>query len=378
MQILKVVFSTLAFARDEIFWYFNHFDPSILSVDQKKRSNKKDMRTNHYVELTILELLSVFKSVQNTLLESKQCFQEHVFEKLKTSVVPQLLSLLCGYFDENGGMGWGNTNNNGQQQQEDASNALLNSILQSVRQIAFSSHLTDFTNSQDLQCLRLNILRFQVVSTLPHTEPFSRNFYLDLQQPLKEFEELSRWLDNFDKTLERIGGLKELWDYNSQLLRHLKEALDTTSQPPNVSDNNLSVAVNFAGLMNATGDTLRSLGVFVHIAEDFAMGANPLWPNETFSRPAQAELFIKEALNILCSKAALLAHQIALENIRIASQLLPSESLVYLTNAIDKKKNGGGGVGFWKGSGSVLTEKAALSAGKESSLKSGDDETVKT
>ncbi|KAJ3404416.1 hypothetical protein HDV05_007188, partial [Chytridiales sp. JEL 0842] len=140
----------------------------------------------------------------------------------------------------------------------------------------------------------------------------------ELNVYMNHFVESSKWVDRFEENLDSAGRLKDLWYYRRFLLDHVKEALESG------------------------GEGCRYLGVLFQLVEEFEAGISPQFAGPQFQ--AHLQSFAKELSSCISQRAAEFSHQVALEGVKLDSQILPSEAIAFLPREqqdAEKKIKGG-------------------------------------
>ncbi|KAI8825002.1 Nck-associated protein 1 [Fimicolochytrium jonesii] len=290
-----VVTSALGFARDEILWYFNH-----LELDTGKKRSKKDVRT---LDVGILELIWLMKDLANKVAAKGDAIKDHIADQIVQFYGPQLLRILDNTLTPD--------------IQEEPYGILLADIQRVITDFV-NGHFVHVLEAGDLQSLRVNWLRFQVASSLPSAGGVAN--ISDISWFMTNICDRTRWLDQFEVSLVRLSGLKELCFYQSALHEHLRDCLDNAPE------------------------LVRYVGALGFVAEEFFSNVTVAWPLEAKHLSVHSILFATEIYSVLGQSAASLAHEIALHSVGYHSQVLTCEAIPAYQKAtgadkLKKKKN---------------------------------------
>ncbi|KAJ3304966.1 hypothetical protein HDV03_002196 [Kappamyces sp. JEL0829] len=267
-------------SKDEIIWYFNHFDRDAYGAIKQ---GKKDTR---YIDTRVIELIWLFKYVWNHLASSKDGFLEALSLEIGL-LYPKL---------------------NQQVQLLISDGELSNPELEIAK--TFGQSFSSRPIEDDYKDIRMNWLRFQMFSGLNQKANMSR--YTPVAKLFEEFYRISEWIDDFDKKLLEVATLRSLFFKQSSLFELAKEILEgsETSQRYVVS-----------------------IGM---IAADFSDNTSELWPYEETNISVHTMCFATEFFSVLGQVAANLANDVALQTIAYESSHTTDGQIV--PTADSKKK----------------------------------------
>ncbi|RKO86322.1 Nck-associated protein 1 [Blyttiomyces helicus] len=323
----SVIATAMGFAKDEILWYFHHFDRDAIG----KRKGKKEAKV---FDLGVVEMIWQLIEVRKHLKKNVDTIRGYIANQMAQYSVPvviELIELALGAPEvkaENTGL-------------------LLEAIIRTVEKIP-TEEADEVFRSGGLEALRLNWLRFQLSAALPSSSALIANA-TELTSAMGDLYKKSSWIDAFAACIDRLSSLKILYFYQGPLHEHLKECMDSAPDQ-----------IRFAGC----------LGV---LAEEFILNATDYWPAEYKPISSHSVLYATELYSILGQYAANVAHDIALHTITHHLECLPHEAVAFLQRqtGVDrqKKKTGGGIVGIPNLGRKHVTDKAVQKPGWESALK---------
>ncbi|KAJ1334420.1 hypothetical protein BSLG_007575 [Batrachochytrium salamandrivorans] len=276
-----IIVSGVAFAKEEIMWYFVHSDKDL----KKKRETK-------LMDLTIVDLIHLVREISDFLLTQRQVCQRGVAKYISTIITTQNLqsdieSLMRVFSPP-----------------RESAGIILYGILNCINAIQQSDAM-ELAKCGELEALRLNIIRFQTHTSLGQ-DTFQAKNYTSTIKNLSAIAGLTRWLDLFERCLSEISSFKELFFFQTALQEHVKECFDTQA------------------------DMLHSVGTLGSIVTDFGDNVSPVWPAESNWLSTHTICFTTEFYSALGQYASAIAYDIAMVNMSIQSRTLPQETVVYL------------------------------------------------
>ncbi|TPX33710.1 hypothetical protein SmJEL517_g03449 [Synchytrium microbalum] len=289
---LYMISAGVAFAKEEIAWYWSHHDRDVTG---KRPTKKKDLK---HMDLHIFELMWLVKALARKLRLRKQHIQFYCAAFLETKVARAQESLQ--YYMKTG--------NN----VPESAQALLRAISTTLSTIT-AANWEVLAHSGELEALRLNWMRFQASVAHPDASPPPPNL-ADLVAHIAEFSQRSMWLDEFDTVLNNISDLRTCYFYQNAIHDHLKEVVD---QVP---------------------DQLRFAGVLGSLGEDFLRNVTPYWPMEFNAITSNSVLFASELFTLLGAYGAQVADEIAMSLVAHERQLLPTEAISALPKDHQQQK----------------------------------------
>ncbi|KAJ3365930.1 Nck-associated protein 1 [Kappamyces sp. JEL0680] len=267
-------------SKDEIIWYFNHFDRDAYGAIKQ---GKKDTR---YIDTRVIELIWLFKYVWNHLASSKDGFLEALSLEIGL-LYPKL---------------------NQQVQLLISDGELSNPELEIAK--TFGQSFSSRPIEDDYKDIRMNWLRFQMFSGLNQKANMSR--YTPVAKLFEEFYRISEWIDDFDKKLLEVATLRSLFFKQSSLFELAKEILEGSE---------------------TSHRYVVSIGM---IAADFSDNTSELWPYEETNISVHTMCFATEFFSVLGQVAANLANDVALQTIAYESSHTTDGQIV--PTADSKKK----------------------------------------
>jgi hypothetical protein len=211
-------------AKDEILWYFDHFDRDAWG---EIKQGKKDVRQ---FDLNVIELLWLFKYLWGSLVATK----EKQLVKLGTTV-PKLYERLNSYVET-----FTNEVDIGKPEKE---------IAQEFLQCFKGTPIED-----DFQDIRMNWRRFEIFTGL--NPKLNVSLLASLGKMFEELCRVTEWIDSFDELVLKNSSLKRLFYKQSILFEHTKIILEEE------------------------GHLLKHIVSIGMLAADFNYNSSELWPYE--------------------------------------------------------------------------------------------------
>ncbi|TPX43137.1 hypothetical protein SeMB42_g03409 [Synchytrium endobioticum] len=283
---LPMISAGVAFAKEEIVWYWSHYDRDVTG---KRPTKKKD---NKHMDLQIFELMWLVKALAKKLQMRKQQIQYYCAHFLENRAARAIESIQ--YYIKAGNNVPASVQN------------MLRAIADALGTIT-SNNWDVLSMSGELAALRLNWMRFQASVAHPDAPSPPPNL-ADLVSHLPEVTQRSVWLDDFDKTLSDISDFRTCYFHQNALHEHLKECMDHNP------------------------DQLRFCGILGTLGEDFLRNVTPYWPMEFNALTSNSVLFTSEVYTLISAYAAHVADEVALSSVIHQRQLFPAEAV----NALPK------------------------------------------
>jgi hypothetical protein len=267
-QFRRVV-DVLDAAKDEILWYFDHYDKDAYG---NIKTGKKDQR---FLDINVAELLYQFKNCWQIVAQQKETIQKQVYRSV-SKMIPLIAEEIQKHVDDPESLA-------------ESEKQILDTLLDGMRQYA---------NESELQGYRMSWLRFQLFSNL--NSKTSLNRFPKLFELMEPFDNDSVWLDSFDACLVQHASLKSLYYRQSSIHEIIKEVLEN----PNVPETKYVVG-------------------FGMIASDFCENVTENWPFEAQNVSSHTMCFATEIYSIMGQYAAILAHDICLAFLQIQLRYRP-------------------------------------------------------
>ncbi|KAL2915385.1 hypothetical protein HK105_205001 [Polyrhizophydium stewartii] len=179
----KIIAATAAFARDEILWYFAHFER-----DSKKKRESKTL------DLNVLELIQLL--MNSAPLRQAAASLKEIADDLRTP--------------------------------RETVSALANALVECIAAMQQTDPIM-LSASGDFEAFRMNAVRFQSHSSLTG-DVFQTLDFPNVIAAVSAACFATSWLDSFDTVLANLTSLKDLFFYQVVLLEHLKEAFSQRSE----------------------------------------------------------------------------------------------------------------------------------------------------
>ncbi|KAI9207445.1 Nck-associated protein 1 [Polychytrium aggregatum] len=276
----ELISGAIGFARDEILWYFDHFDREI---NEKKRS-KKEGRT---LDLNVVTLISLVKEL-SIKVASYRTVQYHM---------PRSLALIEAALGSH------------EMPETELSVKLLSAIRNAIQQFGPDS-LVEMAKTGRLKSLRIDWLRFQLALMLPQSLAIVPN-WTDLSNVLSNLCEKTNWLDEFDAQIEKLANLRELYYYRAALGEHMRDILENSVEH------------------------IRFLGHVGGLTSDFMSNISQFWTAENKQIVSELEGYANDICSQIGQNGAAAVHDIGQHFAVLSGQASPNGSL---RSSISKSK----------------------------------------
>ena len=186
-----IIISLMKLAVEEVKWYFNHLDKTLLGKGVKV---KKDI-TLQTIDPNVLELLNVLLKARDFFLLQQQTLQKHFGDHLKTDFSPRLDELLHGDLS-----------------------AFDQGLVQSMDLIA-----VDLENSNPASVMDFENVRLSYIKTLSYFHITNSSFSPVVERLLRIFAEVSyksAYCDRITDILEESSHISFLFYFRSILGEH--------------------------------------------------------------------------------------------------------------------------------------------------------------
>ncbi|KAJ3021788.1 Nck-associated protein 1 [Thoreauomyces humboldtii] len=274
-----MVASALGFARDEVLWYFHHLDHEVAG----KKRTKKDVRV---LDVGIIELIWLIKDLGKSLRKNIDVVRDHFAHQIGQFYAPNLLDLIGNAL--------------GPALEEEPIGILLKELYRLVTMFT-TDDINELIDEGGLKALRMNWTRFQLAAALPSSGGIAN--ISDISWLMTDLCERSKWLDEFNVSLEKLCDLRELCFYQGLLHEHLRECIDSAPE------------------------LVRYCGAFGSLAEEFLSNVTPAWPAEAKHIAVHSVLFATEVYSVLGQLAANVAHDIAMNVVGYNNQILSQDAV---------------------------------------------------
>ncbi|KAI8927379.1 Nck-associated protein 1 [Entophlyctis helioformis] len=290
---ITTVTASMAIVRDEILWYFAHYD--------KDARKKKEAKT---IDLTVIELIYLLREMTEKLSTQREVIRKAIARNLATSdTTREILANIEMLMQE-------------RNLQRETVGVLLHAIHSSLMMLQQADPIA-LAEAGELEGLRLNTIRFQAMATigadLSHAPLIST-----ICLPLSSKCALTKWLDHFDQCLNEVSSLRDLFYFQTPLQEHVRECLETESE------------------------TLRYISALGTIATAFANNVTDVWPAEFEWVSTHTICYATEFYSALGQYASSVAYDTAAANAAIHARTLPQEAVIYLPKpaqtVVDAKK----------------------------------------
>ncbi|KAI9348745.1 Nck-associated protein 1 [Zopfochytrium polystomum] len=335
---LPVIMSALAFARDELVWYFAHWRTDVRDKKRyKKRATAADPR--------VAELIWLVKAVSGRLRLNADAIRSFSAIELRDVVAPKLAGEIEECLDDRA--------------EKAVEYVMLERVFARVREVETLDRM-DLLGSVDLEGLRLDFRRFEALAVLPaSTFPAPRLELLNAA--FLAFDCWSRWFDRLDDEVEQAARLGCLWEHMDALLVHVEEACARKKGAG-------------AGAGGGGGED-RFVGGFLWIAEDFLRVDVRFWPQETLNISAATKVYLEQATAVIVAETAQTVHDVAMTSATLARELHQSVPGDALPSSTDELSSSAKASSWWGGSMARDKSESAVK-GSERWLRGRDKRTV--
>ncbi|KAI8909134.1 Nck-associated protein 1 [Gorgonomyces haynaldii] len=277
----------IAMAKQEVMWYFCHYDKDITG---KKR--KKDKMT----DLSIVHLMWLIKETCSIMTKYQKSIKKFLFKDI-ARVLPLVMQTIEALIKE-----------------DTIENSAKVMLLQDIQRM-LSGDMEEMLqgNTKLGKSLWFNWIRYQTFCSLSNYQTSSKAppFYSFMSQIIC----MIRWCEDFGSMIQDHSSLKDLFFFQTVIHEHIKEILEQPSE------------------------LFKYLEVFGSVASDFGSNCTNFWPQEDGWISSHTMCFTTEVYSLLAQFAVGLAHDLAMANIQNHSQALAVEAVKFLPKVDVGKKN---------------------------------------
>lgn len=318
------LFTAMTLARDEILWYFRHYD-----VQPPK--TKVKFKEADYQDLGITELIAFLKDACALVKQHEFVIRKYFLEYLATFDLDVLRDTVSNI------------------PCPEEESLLITSFVDTLSALNPSTY-TPTSPTPSFSGLRLDWFRLQALMSVNKAPvPLVDNPDLILRMNTVIFHTFN--VDGVDELLKFTASLSTLWSYRPQLLTHFEKCIHTPRQ-------------------------CRYAYIYPTLCGEFPLSCHEFLPEERDEIGNSSVVLAQKFLEHIAAQTAHVVHYYCVEHVKMGRELLPVEGAQQVINAVLASKGGAAGGASSSSARKVNARGGASGSGRTGPLLARDQQVI--